>query len=150
LPAHMSRSIGTADAADHGNALQMRGRFLVLDDEVEIAAILADCLTPLGIECVITADGHSALARIREMTFDGIFCDVSMPGMDGISFFKTLKESNPVLADRLIFISGDVLHRDWDRIKSSIGRPIIEKPFDPQQVRDAALRLLTPGGKIND
>jgi CheY-like chemotaxis protein len=75
---------------------------------------------------------------------------VSMPGMDGISFFKTLKESNPVLADRLIFISGDVLHRDWDRIKSSIGRPIIEKPFDPQQVRDAALRLLTPGGKIND
>jgi PAS domain S-box-containing protein len=148
LPAHMSRATGSADAAGGGNALQMRGRILVVDDEVEIAAILADCLTPLGIECVIAADGHSALARIGEMSFDGIFCDVSMPGMDGISFFKALRDRSPALAERLIFISGDVLHRDWDRIKSSIGRPIIEKPFDPQQVREAALQLLTPGGKI--
>ena len=146
LPAHMSRATSGADAAAGGNAMQMRGRILVVDDEVEIAAILADCLTPIGIECIIAADGQSALARIREMSFDGIFCDVSMPGMDGISFFQTLRDSIPALAERLIFISGDVLHRDWDRIKSSIGRPIIEKPFDPQQVREAALRLLTPGG----
>jgi two-component system NtrC family sensor kinase len=113
---------------------------------VEIAAILADCLAPLGIECVIATDGRMALQRLAEAPFDGIFCDVSMPGMDGITFYGHLKGINPELARHLVFISGDVLHRDWERVKAAVDRPIIEKPFDPQQVRDAALLLLASHG----
>lgn len=118
----------------------------MVDDEVELAAILADCLAPLGIECVIATDGHAALARVAETQFDAVFCDVSMPGMDGITFYHRLKDANPVLAAHLIFISGDVLHRNWDRIKSTLDRPILEKPFDPEQIREAALSLLAPEG----
>ena len=65
-----------------------------------------------------------------------------MPGTDGITFYTTLKKTNPPLARHLVFISGDVLHRDWDRLKSTLARPVIENPFDPQQIRDAALSML--------
>ena len=69
-----------------------------------------------------------------------------MPVMDGFTFYKKLQETNPILADHLVFISGDVLHRDWVSLNSSVDRPIIEKPFDPQQIREVALQLLTPKG----
>lgn len=137
-----------SDGDEDGTAGQSHiiGRILIVDDEIEIAAILADCLTPLGIDCVIATDGQSALGRLAEASFDGIFCDVSMPGMDGITFYNALKETNPLLARHLIFISGDVLHREWDRLKASVDRPVIEKPFDPRHVRDAALSLLGKEG----
>jgi two-component system NtrC family sensor kinase len=124
----------------------LKGRILVVDDEIEIAAILADCLAPLGLDCVIASDGHAALARVAEFAFDAVFCDVSMPGMDGITFYHRLRLTNPILASHLVFISGDVLHRDWDKYKATVDRPIIEKPFDPQQVRDVALQLLAQKG----
>lgn len=66
--------------------------------------------------------------------------------MDGLTFYRHLTESNPVLAQHLVFVSGDVLHRNWDQVKAVADRPIIEKPFDPQQVRDAALALLAAEG----
>lgn len=67
-----------------------------------------------------------------------------MPGMDGITFYHTLKQTNPILAARLVFIPGDLLHRNWDRFKSTIDRPILKKPCDPEQIRQAALTLLAP------
>jgi PAS domain S-box-containing protein len=123
-----------------------RGRILIVDDEVEIAAILADCLSPLGLDCAIATDGNDALRRIAEHPFDAVFCDVSMPGMDGITFYHILKQTNPLLAAHLVFISGDVLHRNWEGFKSTVDRPILEKPFDPEQIRHAALTLLAPTG----
>jgi CheY-like chemotaxis protein len=146
LPATLTQATDAEEGSATGILPRTLGRILVVDDEIEIAAILADCLTPLGIDCVIATNGQAALQRVAEMPFDAVFCDVSMPVMDGLTFFYRLRETNPLLADRLVFISGDVLHRDWDRLKSIIDRPIVEKPFDPHQVRDAALMLLSPKG----
>lgn len=142
LPLHAASYNPYDGVADPENTVQSKGRFLIIDDEIEIAAILADCLAPLGLESIIVSDGQSALDRLADTTFDGVFCDVSMPGMDGITFYTTLKSRNPILASRLVFVSGDVLHRDWEKLKTTAGRPIIEKPFDPQQIRDEALRML--------
>lgn len=148
LPARGKSQTDADTLAGTQGHMRLRGRMLIVDDEVEIAAILADCLTPLGIECVLATDGASALQQLSQTSFDGVFCDVGMPGMDGITFFHRLKQTNPILASHLIFISGDVLHRDWDRLKSIVDRPIIEKPFDPQHVREAALSLLAPEGDV--
>lgn len=147
LPAQISQVATPEEDAAPDSGSPTRGRILVVDDEIEIAAILADCLAPLGIDCVIAADGQAALDLLAETAFDAIFCDVSMPGMDGITFYKRLKVTNPLLARHLVFVSGDVLHGDWDRLKASVERPIIEKPFDPQQVREAALLLLDREGR---
>jgi PAS domain S-box-containing protein len=147
LPVGTGKDTIAGSDIGEGGHVRVIGHILIVDDEIEIAAILADCLAPLGVECTIATDGHSALQRLTETAFDGIFCDVSMPGMDGITFYNQLKKTSPFLARHLIFISGDVLHREWDRLKASVDRPVIEKPFDPRQVREAALSLLTKDGE---
>jgi PAS domain S-box-containing protein len=146
LPAGIDPLPDVENPSEETTGPRVIGRVLVVDDEVEIAAILADCLAPLGIDCVIASDGRAALAQVSLEPFDAVFCDVSMPGMDGITFYNRLKDTDPVLASHLVFVSGDVLHRNWNSIKSTVDRPIIEKPFDPQQVRDAAMQILMPKG----
>lgn len=133
-------------AARAGNAA---GRVLIVDDEPEIAAILADCLVPLDVQCEIASDGHSALQLVQQSSFDAVFCDVRMPGMDGIAFLARLQTEQPELAGRLAFVSGDVLHRDLARLKAASDRPIIEKPFDPQSVREIAAQLLAGAGETS-
>jgi len=137
---------GPVDQLDANVVQAASGQILIIDDEPEIAAILADCLAPLGLNCQIASDGHSALELIGKTGFDAIFCDVRMPGMDGIAFLDRLQADQPGLARRLAFVSGDVLHRDVARLQAASDRPIIEKPFDPQQVRDVALQLLASTG----
>ena len=140
LPANFVRADdveGAAPVTHH----KLKGRILVVDDEPELAAILADCLGTIGFETDIAADGAAALDKISRMTFDAIFCDVSMPVMDGIAMYRKLKKKNPVLAAKLVFVSGDVLHRDWEKMKASVERPIVEKPFDPEQIRKIAIEL---------
>lgn len=138
---------GTAILEAHESAREpAQGHILIVDDEPEIAAILADCLMPLGVSCDIASDGATALERIASSRFDAIFCDVRMPGMDGIALYAKIKAEHPDLARRLAFVSGDVLHRDLARLKAVSDRPIIEKPFDPQLVRDIAMLLLAPAG----
>ena len=58
----------------------------------------------------------------------------------------TLLAGDPAMAQHLVFVSGDVLHRNWDQVKAVADLPVIEKPFDPQQVREAALALLAAKG----
>jgi PAS domain S-box-containing protein len=123
------------------------GHALIVDDEPEVAAILADCLAPLGLSAEIASDGQAALDLIARSRFDLVFCDVRMPVMDGLTFHARLKAEHPKLAGRLAFVSGDVLHRDIARLQAASDQPIIEKPFDPQTVRDTALALLAPEGE---
>ena len=145
LPAQVTCAAPDASPAA-GTMPTRRGRILVVDDEVEIAAILADCLTPLGIDCEIATDGLSALQRLTTMRFDAVFCDISMPGMDGIAFYERLLALDPDLARHLVFVSGDILHRNLSRARQIADRPVIEKPFDPQMVRATALQLLDRQG----
>ena len=124
---------------------QVGGRALIVDDEPELAAILADCLAPLGIRSALAGSGPTALALLDKNQYDVIFCDVRMPGMDGIALHQHLLASFPALAKRLVFVSGDVLHRDLKRLKAASDRPLIEKPYNPQQVREIALKVITCG-----
>lgn len=135
----------TDPAAAHIVAPNSVGHILIVDDETELAALVADCLTPLGITCDMASGGSDALSRIGATRYDAIITDVRMPGMDGLALYARLQADHPALARRLAFISGDVLHNDTARIAAIGDRPVIEKPFDPEHVRDVALKLLATG-----
>ncbi|MGL5838697.1 MAG: hybrid sensor histidine kinase/response regulator [Sphingorhabdus sp.] len=121
------------------------GHILIVDDETEIAEVLAECLEPLGLKCTIVNNGKAALDAVRKTRFDAVFTDVRMPGIDGLALYAALQAEQPALAKRLAFISGDVLHNDATRAAAMQGRPLIEKPFDPETVCAVARDLLGPG-----
>lgn len=62
-------------------------KILLIDDDVELTAMLKDFLTAEGFEVSIANDGESAIQYILINTYDLAVLDVMMPGMDG---FETL------------------------------------------------------------
>lgn len=122
-----------------------RGRVLIVDDEPEIAEMLAECLEAYGLTCEVRFNALAALTNISARNFDVVVTDLKMPGMDGIAFHRELARRDPALARRMIFVSGDVLQRQSTRAQIPAGHLLLEKPFDPVQVWEEVKRILEEG-----
>ncbi len=68
---------------------------LIVDDEVGMCETLLDILEDIGYQTAIAVDGYEAIEKVKERTFDAIFTDVKMPGMDGIDTFKEIRKIHP-------------------------------------------------------
>jgi len=65
---------------------------LVVDDEEPFRRLLKNELTRKGYAVSVAADGSEALRLMRDNPFDAVLLDVVMPGVDGLSLMKKLKE----------------------------------------------------------
>lgn len=75
-------------------------KILIVEDEQHIADGLRFNLEADGYEAEIAGDGEAALEKLRSSTFDAIVLDVMLPGMDGFTVAKTLrdeKDFTPIL-----------------------------------------------------
>ena len=65
-----------------------------------------------------------------------------MPGMDGIELYRRIAERDPDQAARFVFVTGDMLSGETSRRIGETGCPVVEKPFEPGQLRKLAEALL--------
>jgi two-component system NtrC family sensor kinase len=68
-----------------------------------------------------------------------------MPDMDGLAFYRSLKEIRPGLANRLVFVTGDMLGGSVRSFIEETGLPFLEKPFMPAEVRRLAAEIVAHG-----
>jgi DNA-binding response OmpR family regulator len=68
-------------------------RVLIVEDEPALAAAVADALTDAGFLVERAGDGEEALARMRERSYDLVICDLKMPRLDGMSFYRAIAAS---------------------------------------------------------
>jgi PAS domain S-box-containing protein len=115
---------------------------LVIDDEPAVAEAVGEILTSDGFHVEVAREGRMALERLAARDFDVVFCDLRMPDPDGPAILRWLRQNKPRLAERLVFITGDSLGVQADALLAATGRPMIEKPFAPVQVREAARGML--------
>jgi two-component system NtrC family sensor kinase len=116
---------------------------LVVDDEPEIAATLAEALERDGHKVDIAGDGAEGLDRLGAGAYDVIFTDTRMPGLYGVAFYQELARRFPALTQRVIFLTGDLMDQNKREFLEGTGCPVISKPFDLDEVRRALHRLLT-------
>ncbi len=88
----------------------MKQTILVVDDEVANAEIIKDSLEDVGYEVSTAGDTSSAQTLVDTTEFSLIILDIWMPGMDGISFLRQLKERGNTT--KVIMISGHAEHND--------------------------------------
>ena len=69
----------------------MRGRVLVVDDDVALAEMLGIVLRGEGFDPVFCADGSEALQAFRDSRPDIILLDLMLPGMDGIDVCRAIR-----------------------------------------------------------
>jgi PAS domain S-box-containing protein len=119
-----------------------KGKILVVDDEPVVRRLLSQVLTAEGHEVEATDDGKDALNRIKGNRYSLILLDIKLPGMSGSELYERIKEISESLAQRVVFITGDVMGADTEAFLARTEVPYIHKPFDVKQLSTEIKRLL--------
>ncbi|WP_333671918.1 PAS-domain containing protein [Elioraea tepidiphila] len=118
---------------------------LVVDDEPEVGAVLAEILRTDGMLVDTASDGAGAQAMLAERAVDLIVTDLRMPGVDGMALHRWLVETRPELARRVVFVTGDRITTAIDIALRETGRPVLAKPFTPADVRRVVREVVDEG-----
>jgi len=70
-------------------------RLLLVDDEEDLVTFLSQRLLKRGFTVTASTNGPDAIAACQNQKFDIAIVDLKMPGMDGITVIKQLKEHLP-------------------------------------------------------
>jgi two-component system NtrC family sensor kinase len=140
--------VGAVDAAGaaagpSGKASTSQRTILVVDDETEIREALAEILTGAQHRVVTASSGREALKRMAAEHYDVILTDIRMPDLDGRALYEEIERRWPGRAGRVVFVTGDTLASALREFVSESGRPVIEKPFLPSEVRRVVAELAT-------
>ena len=117
-------------------------KVLIIDDEPDVAQMLADILEAEGHEVETADSGEKALALLDRQSFDMILSDVRMPRLDGPSLYAALERRDPQLLSRTAFVSGDTLSPSARVFLQRVHRPYMEKPFSLEEVRALVDQIL--------
>jgi two-component system NtrC family sensor kinase len=136
--------VAQPDAADDGPAVDFRTgqrAILVVDDEAEIREALAEILTSERHRVVMAKSGREALERMATEHYDVILTDIRMPDLDGRALYQEIEARWPAKVARVVFVTGDTLASALRDFVAESGRPVIEKPFLPGEVRRVVAEL---------
>ena len=138
--------VGTVEATDvdaeppsKPNAIQRR--ILIVDDEAEIREALAEILTGAKHRVATARSGREALERMAAEHYDVILTDIRMPDLDGRALYQEIERRWPGQGGHVVFVTGDTLASALREFVSESGRPVIEKPFLPSEVRRVVAEL---------
>lgn len=107
-------------------------KVLIIDDERSIRNTLKDILEFEGHEISLAADGKEGLELAAANNFDVIFCDIKMPGMDGVEVLEKMIENG--VESSIVMISG---HGTIDTAVECIKKgafDFIQKPLDLNRI----------------
>jgi signal transduction histidine kinase/CheY-like chemotaxis protein len=104
---------------------------LVVDDDNQVRALIADTLQLLGYRVLEADSGAAALATLKSARPDAMVIDFAMPQMNGAEAADRARALRPDLP--IIFASG---HADTEAIKAAVGdqAPTLRKPFDMNEL----------------
>jgi CheY-like chemotaxis protein len=119
-----------------------RAKILVIDDEAVVRQFVSQMLTEEGHEVEAVDSAEVALEEIKNKEYRVIMLDIKMPGMSGIELYKHLQKTSPSLAERVVFITGDVMGTSTMTFLSKTKVPYIIKPFDAKQLKTEVNRVL--------
>jgi len=109
--------------------VQTHASILVVDDEAALAAAVCAALQDAGFSVDQASDGEQALMRVQSRPFDLVICDLKMPRVDGKTFYGMLVAAKPAMAERVVFVTGDVAGTDAEKFLEESGCRWLAKPF---------------------
>ncbi len=134
------RSVAGAAALSCGQMI----RALLIEDDRRLASLLREFLGQHGVEATVAEDGGQALQQLQSQRFDILLLDLMLPGMDGLSLTRRVRErwKTPII---MVTARGD----DADKIVGlELGADdYLAKPFNPRELlaRIRAVLRRAPG-----
>jgi signal transduction histidine kinase/CheY-like chemotaxis protein len=119
-------------------------RVLVADDEKDIAEVIARLMREDGDEVSVAYCGVEALRLLEGGAFDLVISDMEMGQVKGSDIFKRLTAGGGSSTAKVLFVTGDILNAKVLDFLSKTRSEYVTKPFDIDELRQAARRLLGP------
>ncbi len=112
-------------------------KVLIVDDEPAIVRVISRVLQRAGAAVFTASSGEEALGVVaRERDFDCVLSDIMMPGISGIEMVSRLPG---VLRRRAVLFTAS-LPEDINHCAIPDGVPVLRKPVDMVELRDAILK----------
>jgi len=142
-------SLPVADkTADRGEASGQTERkpvdtkVLVVDDETEVAELIAEILQKDGLRVDVAHSGHQALKKLEITRYDLLLSDLNMPELDGRGLYEMVRDKHPDMLERTAFITGDTMGLKSQDLLRQSKRPHLEKPVSPAELRQLVYGIL--------
>jgi len=104
---------------------------LCVDDEEDFQSIIRVSLERLGgIKTHFCTDPENAMARAREVKPDLILLDLLMPGLDGATLFKRLREDAELARIPVVFLTAVITGPEARNLNLLGAAGVLVKPFD--------------------
>jgi two-component system response regulator BaeR len=115
----------------------------IVEDEAELAALVADYLRAAGFEAVVFHDGAAALAAIRSSMPALVVLDLMLPGLDGLTLTRELRGFSTV---PIVMVTARV--EEIDRLLGlELGADdYLCKPFSPRELVARVKAILRRAG----
>jgi signal transduction histidine kinase len=117
-------------------------RVLIIDDEKDIADLVARLMREDGDEVTVVYDCSEALAHIDTDGFDLVISDMEMEHAKGSDIYARVAAVKA--RAKILFMTGDILNPKVLDFLSRTNSEYLVKPFDIEDMRQAARRLLAP------
>ena len=120
--------------------LKCRGKILWIDDEIDLLKPHILYLKEKGYVVEKVTNGRDGIVKVEEENFDLVLLDQVMPGIDGISTLREIKEITPFL--HVIMITKN--EEEWlmDEAISEKTAGYLTKPVNPSQIFLACKKVL--------
>lgn len=110
----------------------MKSRVLFVEDEADLALIVADTLKGQGYEVGIAGNGVEGLERFKSEGADVVVADVMMPKLDGFSMAKEIRRLAPAVP--LLFLTAKSGIEDVEEGFEIGANDYLKKPFELREL----------------
>ena len=107
---------------------------LYVDDDENIGRIVARWFERRGHKVHIARDVAEAKRLLLLHSPDAIFIDVWLGQESGFELMSWIEDVRGQLADRVTFVTGELAESRGRRVWRTLGRPVLQKPFDLAQL----------------
>jgi CheY-like chemotaxis protein len=115
-------------------------KILVVDEDSGARQNTAQTLTGEGYDVVSVSSGEDALWELGKDSYDAVFTAMAMRGRSGLDVAEEIHLGTPGLP--VVVITAQAHGDDRERFEAAGVSEFLHKPFSPEQLADAARRVL--------
>jgi CheY-like chemotaxis protein len=118
----------------------VRGRILVVDDDLDVLAVAAETLEDAGYEVLRASTAHDAFKLLQERRdIQLVFTDIMMPGIDGFKLAGMVRMASE--RTRVLFATG---YMDLAQLNPAfVSGHLLNKPYRPSELVAAVEKILS-------
>ena len=118
---------------------------LLVDDSATVRAVISKALKLAGVdinELHQAGHGQEAMDILENQWIDMVFCDISMPVMDGEEFVSAMNEKGMIDTIPVVIVSSAGSEPRVARLKEKGVRDYVQKPFTPERIREVVDQVM--------